>query len=183
MGEAAAIAVAAKIKQLLEQKTTVNIVFAAAQSQEDFLAALSEQPGVDWAKVVAMHMDEYHTLPPDAPQRFGLWLQRCFYDKVKPGKVLNMSEKAEGVLEICERYTALLRQHPIDITCLGIGENGHIAFNDPPVLHFQDPQLVKVVVLDQYSRQQQVNDGAFPSLDKVPTEESSYFDSAGLNKF
>ena len=117
-----------------------------------------------------MHMDEYHTLPADAPQRFGLWLKKRFFDFVNPGKVLYMSKKEESAIEVCKSYTAWLREYPVDITCVGIGENGHIAFNDPPVADFNDPELVKVVLLDQYSRQQQVNDGEFSSFDKVPTE-------------
>lgn len=170
MGLASAQAMAAKLREVLAQKDTANIVFAAAQSQVDFLAALAGQPNIDWSRVVAMHMDEYHTLPADAPQRFGLWLKRRFFDVVNPGKVLYMSETQEDATVVCERYSAWLRQYPVDITCVGIGENGHLAFNDPPVANFLDTELVKMVVLDQYSRQQQVNDGEFSSFDKVPTE-------------
>lgn len=170
MGLAAALVMAAKLKDVLVERGTVNVVFAAAQSQVDFLAALAEQPGIDWSKVVALHMDEYHTLPADAPQRFGLWLKRHFFDVVKPGKVLYMSEKEEDGAAVCARYTAWLKEYPVDITCIGVGENGHVAFNDPPVADFNDAELVKVVVLDKYSRQQQVNDGEFASFDRVPTE-------------
>jgi len=114
-------------------------------------------------------MDEYVGLPATAPQRFGLWLKERLFDRVKPGVVYYLDE-GEGVKEKCERYAALLAKYPVDITCLGIGENGHIAFNDPAVADFHDPLTVKVVELDARCRQQQVNDGCFAALEQVPTQ-------------
>ncbi|QGP92045.1 Glucosamine-6-phosphate deaminase 1 [Neomoorella glycerini] len=167
MGAAAAREVADKIKLILSEKETVNMVFAAAPSQAEFLEALSSIPGIDWSRVVAMHMDEYIGLPPGAPQRFGLWLKKYLFDRVRPGRVYYL-DAGEGVEEKCKRYSELLQQYPVDITCLGIGENGHIAFNDPPVADFNDPLAVKVVELDERCRQQQVNDGCFATIDEVP---------------
>ncbi len=169
MGLAAASATAGIIKEVLEKKATVNIVFAAARSQLDFLQALCTMPDIDWSRVVAMHMDDYLGLPADAPQGFGTWLKNRAFSKVQPGKVFYMRECGEDARQLCERYSALLREYPVDITCLGIGENGHIAFNDPPAV-FEDPLSVKVVELDTRCRQQQVNDGEFESIDQVPKQ-------------
>jgi glucosamine-6-phosphate deaminase len=170
MGQAAALAAADAIRSVLVEKDTVNIVFAAAQSQTEFLEALCGMPGVDWSRIVALHMDDYIDLPIDAPQGFGLWLKTRVFDTVRPGKVFYMRKEGKTAEQICERYGKLLGQYPIDITCLGIGENGHIAFNDPPVADFADPVPVKIVTLDERCRQQQVNDGEFASLASVPAQ-------------
>ncbi|WP_313132312.1 glucosamine-6-phosphate deaminase [Anaerocolumna sp.] len=169
MGIAAAYDVAASIKDLLQKKDKIRMVFAAAPSQSEFLNTLIKIKDIPWEKVEAFHMDEYIGLDLEAPQRFSGFLRRYLFDIVKPGKVhLIMPDKADPDKE-CERYTKLLEEQGIDIVCLGIGENGHIAFNDPPVADFNDPKKVKIVELDQMCRQQQVNDGCFSSLDEVPS--------------
>ncbi len=168
MGLAAARDVAGLMKQLLREKSEVRMIFAAAPSQNEFLEGLSEAEGIDWSRVVAFHMDEYIGLPEDAPQRFGHFLRDRLFDLVVPGKV-HLIDSANAVDEECGRYGRLIAEKEIDIVCLGIGENGHIAFNDPPVADFQDPEIVKPVDLDDICRQQQVNDGCFPSLADVPT--------------
>lgn len=168
MGVAAGQMVGEHMRELLDQQPLVRMIFAAAPSQNEFLQTLGQVEGIDWSRVVAFHMDEYIGLSSDAPQSFGHFLSERLFDRVKPGQVHLIH--SSGDLEIeCQRYADLLRSAPIDIVCLGIGENGHIAFNDPPVADFADPLLVKSVELDRAARQQQVNDGCFASLDLVPT--------------
>lgn len=168
MGLAAAGAVAQEIRARLENQDRVSIIFASAPSQEEFLAALGLQPDLDWRRVVAFHMDEYVDLPSDAPQNFGRFLRDRLFDRVGPGQVHYLDGNAPDLDEECARYAAVLRQYPPDITCAGIGENGHLAFNDPPVADFEDPTLVKVVRLAERSRRQQVHEECFPSLEEVP---------------
>ncbi|HEY4109547.1 glucosamine-6-phosphate deaminase [Puia sp.] len=169
LGEAAAAATAITIRTLLTTRETVNIVFAAAPSQNEFLAALNRQP-LDWDRINAFHMDEYLGLGPEAPQSFGYYLKRHIFDKHPFRSVNLMNGLAADPEAECRRYTALLQAHPTDIVCLGIGENNHLAFNDPPVADFRDPQTVKIVTLDADCRRQQVNDGCFPTLAAVPLQ-------------
>src|SRR6202012_5966201 len=167
MGAASAAQVVGRINQLLENQPFVNIVFAAAPSQNEFLQAL-QTAAVDWRRVRAFHMDEYIGLDRDATQGFGHYLRQRLFDKVHPAEVYYLDGNAADTEHECRRYGALLQQFPTDIVCMGIGENGHIAFNDPPVADFNDPYLVKVVELDLPCRKQQVNDGCFERLDLVP---------------
>lgn len=168
MGEAAAADVANHMKQLLSEQDSIRMVFAAAPSQNEFLHALVHTEGIDWSRVTAFHMDEYIGLPADAPQRFSQFLQERLFQLVRPGQV-HLIDCSSTVDEECERYSKLITEAPIDIICLGIGENGHIAFNDPPVADFNDSFVIKPVELDLPCRQQQVNDGCFPAVDAVPT--------------
>ena len=170
MGKAAGKAVAAKIIELLKQQKTVTMIFAAAPSQNEFLATLASEPGIDWKRVIALHMDEYVGLPEDSPQRFRKYLEDHIVNLIHLGEVYFLNGNASSTIDECRRYASLLVEHPVDIVCCGIGENGHLAFNDPPVADFLDPQIVKVVELEEKCRQQQVNDGCFASLDQVPTE-------------
>jgi glucosamine-6-phosphate deaminase len=167
LGRAAGEAAAAKLRELLAKKP-VSVIFAAAPSQNEFLETLVAAKGIAWDRVTAFHMDEYVGLPGTAPQSFGRWLRDRIFDKVKPGKVHYLDGMAKDAEQECARYTALLQAAPPDVTCMGIGENGHLAFNDPPVADFEDPKAVKQVVLDLASRQQQVNDGCFDTLEAVP---------------
>lgn len=169
LGEAAGREAAAAIRALLASKTTVRIIFAAAPSQNEFLAELAAAKDLDWSRITAFHMDEYLGLPEGSPQSFGSFLRVALFDKVKPGRVHYINPAADLEAE-CERYGRLLAEAPIDIVCLGIGENGHLAFNDPPVADFHDPLLVKAVTLDAACRTQQVNDGCFASLEEVPQQ-------------
>jgi glucosamine-6-phosphate deaminase len=114
-------------------------------------------------------MDEYIGLDPEAPQGFGNFLRDRIFAKVNFKSVNYLNGNAKDVEAECERYAALLEKYPADIVCMGIGENGHIAFNDPHVAFFNDTRLVKVVELDLKCRNQQVNDGCFSSINKVPT--------------
>ncbi|WP_127578743.1 glucosamine-6-phosphate deaminase [Paenibacillus koleovorans] len=168
LGAAAGAAAAATIKRLLAEKPSIRIIFAAAPSQNEFLATLVADTAIDWKRITVFHMDEYIGLPNDAPQKFSRFLCEKLFDLVKPGQV-NLIDSSKTIEEECARYGALIQEAPIDIVCLGIGENGHIAFNDPPVADFSDPHVIKAVELDDACRQQQVNDGCFPTFDDVPT--------------
>lgn len=169
MGAAAAQDGAALLRTLLSAQKTVRTVFAAAPSQNEFLAALCAAPGIDWARVTAFHMDEYVGLDPAAPQGFGNFLRERIFGRLPFGRVEYLDGNAADLGAECRRYAALLAEAPVDVVFLGIGENGHIAFNDPPVARFDDPQAVKVVQLDEVCRRQQVHDGCFETLAQVPT--------------
>lgn len=168
MGLAAAADVAACIKAELAVKPEIYMIFAAAPSQNEMLEALIAEEGIEWNRIHALHMDEYVNLSADAPQGFGNFLRRAIFDKVPFASVNLIGTDADSEAT-CARYDALLTEHPVDIVCMGIGENGHIAFNDPHVADFNDPLKIKKVDLDQKCRQQQVNDGCFATLDEVPT--------------
>src|ERR1700754_32766 len=167
MGVAAVAQVSAKVNELLGQQETVNIIFAAAPSQNEFLEGLLEAP-IDWSRIRAFHMDEYIGLAPEASQGFGNFLRERLFGKVGFLAVHYIDGGATDLKKECEQYAGLLLEYPPDVVCMGIGENGHIAFNDPPVADFNDPYLVKVVELDLPCRKQQVNDGCFERLDLVP---------------
>lgn len=169
LGRDAADMAGERIRELLAGQKYVNIIFAAAPSQNEFLEALKGQDGIDWSRVNAFHMDEYIGLPEGAPQSFGTFLREKLFNFLPFGSVNYIDGSAHNLNTECERYTDLLTKFPPDIVCMGIGENGHIAFNDPHVADFNDPVLVKAVDLDHACKQQQVNDGCFASLDKVPT--------------
>ena len=168
MGTAAAEAAAAEIRRLMGLQEAVNIIFAAAPSQQEMLECFRSQD-VDWSRVNAFHMDEYVGLPDEAPQRFGNFLKEIIFSHLPFRSVHYINGNTANVNAECDRYAALLRQFPADIVLLGIGENGHLAFNDPPVADFSDPLLVKIVELDDDCRTQQVNDGCFASFEDVPT--------------
>lgn len=169
MGIAAGNDIANAIVSMLEQQEELNMIFAAAPSQNETLAALLAREDIPWNRIHAFHMDEYIGLPEGAPQSFGQFLKQAIFGKV-PFKTVNyIHGNANDIEAECQRYTDLLLEHPVDIVCLGIGENGHIAFNDPGVAEFQDKKLIKVAKLDEVCRNQQVNDGCFSSLEDVPT--------------
>jgi glucosamine-6-phosphate deaminase len=168
LGQAAATAVAETIIALLKEKETVNIIFAAAPSQNEMLDALVKKEGIDWTRVNAFHMDEYIGLPAFAEQTFGTYLKNRIFSLLPFRQVYYLNGAADNLETELKRYEDLLQHYPTDIVCMGIGENGHLAFNDPPVADFDDPKLVKRVELEDRCRQQQVNDGCFATLDEVP---------------
>jgi glucosamine-6-phosphate deaminase len=167
LGEMSARAVADTIREQLKERPQINLVFAAAPSQNEFLAALLRQ-SIEWGRLNAFHMDEYIGLDRHAPQSFARYLQTHLFGMAPFQSVHLLNGVAPDLDAECTRYAALLRQFPIDIVCMGIGENNHLAFNDPPVADFHDPESVKVVSQDEDCRRQQVNDGCFPSLTAVP---------------
>ncbi len=169
MGKKAASDVISRINVLKDEKDIIRIVFAAAPSQNDILKYLRQSKEIPWSRIHAFHMDEYIGLPSDHPQNFRSYLNKTLFDKVPIGKKFLIQGEEEDSEAECDRYTKLLEANQPDIVIMGIGENGHIAFNDPPVANFVDKKLVKVVELDQKSRHQQVNDGCFSCIEEVPT--------------
>lgn len=167
MGCAAAKDVADCIAGLLAVKKEIYMVFAAAPSQNEFLDALVACAGVEWNRIHALHMDEYVNLPADAPQGFGNFLRKAIFERVPFASVYYIGSEGDPD-EACRRYDRILSGVDVDIVCMGIGENGHIAFNDPHVADFNDSRRIKKVDLDNTCRLQQVHDGCFATLDDVP---------------
>ena len=167
MGQKAAENVADELRQRLRSQQGVRMIFAAAPSQSEMLAALILMPGVDWSRVTAFHMDEYLGLASEAPQRFGLWLRRAIFDRL-PFAAVHLLEPGTDPEATAAEYADRLAASPIDIVCCGIGSNSHLAFNDPPA-DLNDPSDVKVVTLDTACRQQQVDDRCFDRFGDVPT--------------
>jgi glucosamine-6-phosphate deaminase len=168
MGLAAARSVAEAIRDGLARDRRAAVIFASAPSQNEFLAALREEPGVDWSKVTAFHLDEYVGIAPDHPASFRRFLVDRLFSHVRVAAFHGLDGQAADLAAECARYTALLRTARPALAILGIGENGHLAFIDPPVCDFSEPADVRVVELDEPCRRQQVNDGCFPSLADVP---------------
>lgn len=169
MGEAAARDIKECFCRLLANKDSINVIFAAAPSQNEVLDALCNDTDIEWGRINAYHMDEYIGLSKDAPQGFGNFLANALFGRVGFKSVKYIDPEAKDIEAEAERYSKLLLQNPADVVVMGIGENGHIAFNDPPVADFKDPRVVKPVELDAVCRQQQVNDGCFATLGDVPT--------------
>lgn len=169
LGTAAAQEAATVIQCAIHERGQAHIIIATGNSQLTFLAALRSMPGLDWLQVNIFHMDEYVGLDPQHPASFPQFLQRHLLDYIKPKAFFPVPGHAEDAPKACQEYEALLRAHPADLCALGIGENGHLAFNDPPFADFHDPVWVKIVKLDDVSRRQQVGEGHFASLAQVPT--------------
>lgn len=169
MGEKAANDIAKKFNELIDIKGEINVIWAAAPSQNDVLKALTLNKDIKWNKINAFHMDEYIGLSKDAPQGFGNFLKDHIFGLVPFKSVNYIDVSATDAEKEAERYAEVLSKQKIDVVVLGIGENGHIAFNDPPVADFNDKKAVKPVKLDEVCRQQQVNDGCFKSINDVPT--------------
>ena len=167
MGAHAAADIARELRDRLSRQSEVRIVFAAAPSQSEMLAALRAAPDIAWNRVTAFHMDEYIGLAAAAPQRFGLWLKDALFDHL-PFNAVHLLEPGDDPETAALAYSALLAEAPLDVVCLGIGANGHLAFNDPPA-DLEDPLDVRVVALDAICRQQQVDDACFATFDDVPT--------------
>jgi glucosamine-6-phosphate deaminase len=168
LGKLAAEQIGNLMQSLLEIKNEIRMIFAAAPSQNEFLSELIKYKNIDWSRITAFHLDEYIGLPSDSTQLFSKYLYDNIFSKVNFKKVHLIDSQSEDINYECERYEKLIKVDPIDIVCMGIGENGHIAFNDPTVADFKDKKFVKTVELDFASRQQQVNDGCFVNIDEVP---------------
>jgi len=170
MGKAAAAEASQIIKAAIAEKGSANIIIATGNSQLTFLEALRGEEGIEWSKVTIFHMDEYIDLPPGHTASFPTFLRRELLDHIpKPAAFYPVVARVEKLEKDCAAYAELLRSHPADLCAMGIGENGHIAFNDPPFAEFDDPVWVKVVRMDDVSRMQQVGEGHFSGLDEVPT--------------
>jgi glucosamine-6-phosphate deaminase len=164
--------VALRVRDLLVATITrqgsAAAILATGNSQIRFLRQLVDLGGVDWSKVTLFHMDEYLGISGDHTASFRRYMRERVESLVQPKAFHYVLGDAELPLDECARYTALLQAQPIDLCCMGVGENGHIAFNDPPVARFDDPHWVKLVKLDDACKMQQVKEGHFPSLEAVP---------------
>ena len=172
MGAVAAKDAAKIINEVIAKNGVANVVFAAAPSQNDLLENLLKED-IDWSKVRGFHQDEYIGIDASEPAGFGNFLNRAIFEKVSFKELHYLLCKADEAEAKCAEYTDLLKKYPIDLIFLGIGENGHLAFNDPAVADFNDPKMIKVVELDDVCRQQQVNDGCFATLNDVPKQAMS----------
>ncbi len=170
LGQAAAKKAQQILSEAIDKKGFANLILATGNSQLTFLKALRNLGDVDWQKVRIFHMDEYIGINPSHPASFPLFLENHFLQFTKPGHFHPIPSETSDVDSACKAYEALIRQHPADLVAMGWGENGHIAFNDPPDAHFDDPHWVKVVELAEESRLQQVGEGHFTSLDEVPKQ-------------
>jgi glucosamine-6-phosphate deaminase len=180
MGAAAARFVRQRLQAALQSQGQAHLILATGASQFSFLAALQEE-ALDWTRITVFHLDEYKGLSDRHPASFRKYLKERILDRVQPKRIHLLAGDAPDVDAETRRYEALLKSHPIDVACIGIGENGHIAFNDPPVADFQDPRLVKVVDLDEACRRQQTGEGWFPTLDDVPRQALSLTIPAIMN--
>lgn len=170
LARAAADEAADVLRAAVAARGVAHAMFATGNSQLAFVQQLvHETDGVPWAETIVFHMDEYVGIGPDHPAGFQHWIRTRISEPAHPKAAFYVDGLGNSEGE-CARYAALLLRHPLDLCCLGIGENGHLAFNDPPVADFSDPLDVKVVELDRACRAQQINEGHFPRLDAVPAE-------------
>lgn len=170
LGKSAAEDGIKKLEILTKNNSEVNVIFAAAPSQVEFLRNLAESNNIIWTKVNAFHLDEYIGLEEDSDELFSKFLEDNIFSKVEFKNVYTMNFSNRDIDDEIKRYSTIIDEHPIDIAFIGVGENGHIAFNDPPVADFTDEKTVKKVTLDNKCRQQQVNDGCFDNIMDVPKE-------------
>ncbi len=168
MAAAAASSVVQAIKHAIRTKGQANIVLGTGTSQYEMFQHLVASKGVDWFKVVMFHLDEYVGLEPGHPAALRTYLMKNFVDKVAPLRAMYLVKgEAPDPVQECKRLAVLIEAHPIDVACIGFGENGHVAFNDPPAdFATEDPYII--VQLDERCRRQQVNEGWFKSLQQVP---------------
>ena len=167
IAQKAASAVELKIANAILNHGIAHIILATGSSQILFLKALRERP-IAWEKVIIFHLDEYIGLEESHPASFRYYLRENIIRHISPQAFYPINADDENLNGVIENYTQLLEKHPIDIACIGIGENGHLAFNDPGVAHFNDHKLVKRVDLDEHCRRQQFDEGWFESIDMVP---------------
>lgn len=169
MGRAAADFTAETLNKTIKEKGSANLILATGSSQFSMLEALKKHK-IDWKKITVFHLDEYKGISDSHPASFRKYLKERILNDVAPKKVYFLNGDTDDLEKEMNDYTTQLKKHPIDMACIGIGENGHIAFNDPPVADFYDPKLVKLVTLDDDCRNQQLGEGWFPTIDDVPKE-------------
>ena len=157
------------LQSLLEQQSTVSIILATGNSQLEFLQAISQENKLDWSRIVLYHLDEYLGIDAEHPGSFRYYLHHKVEQQVHPRKFHYIQGDAKQPLVECDRYSKLLQQQQIDLCMLGIGDNGHLAFNEPSVANFNEQQVVQLVKLETKTRQQQVNGGYFTNLAAVPS--------------
>jgi glucosamine-6-phosphate deaminase len=170
MGKSAAAAGAELIRRAIKERGAANIIVATGASQFEMLAALVEEPGIAWHRVTGFHLDEYVGLPIAHPASFRGYLWQRFVSKLPlPLRAFHFLNAEENPQQECDRVGAILREHPIDVAFVGIGENGHLAFNDPPA-DFETEQPYLVVNLDDACRRQQLGEGWFQTFEDVPKQ-------------
>jgi len=170
MGAAAAAAGAAKMRTAMEERGEINIIVATGASQFEMLEALTQEDGIDWTKVTVFHLDEYVGLSIEHPASFRKYLKERFEDQLPtPVKAFHYINAEDNPEAECHRVGELITASPIDVAFVGIGENGHLAFNDPPA-DFETEEPYLVVELDEACRQQQFGEGWFPNLEAVPAK-------------
>ena len=169
LGQAAGKSGAELVRKAIALNGFANIILATGTSQFETLNQLIEEPEIDWSKVTLFHLDEYIGLPITHPASFRKYLKERFISKVPKLKGVNLIDGETDPTAECERLSALILAHPIDVAFVGIGENGHLAFNDPPA-DFETEKPYIVVELDEACRKQQLGEGWFPSLEAVPTK-------------
>jgi glucosamine-6-phosphate deaminase len=169
LGQSAGAAAAATLRQTLTEKGEANIILATGASQFATLTQLISEPGIDWSRVRMFHLDEYIGLPVTHPASFRKYLQERFLQQVPPLKAAYLINGETDPAAECKRVGDLIRQYPIDLALVGIGENGHLAFNDPPA-DFETEEPYIVVTLDEACRRQQMGEGWFASLEEVPQQ-------------
>src|SRR5665647_417438 len=167
MGKDAASFVAEKLNQAIKDRGCANLILGTGASQYPLHEVLLKK-GLDWTKINLFHLDEYIGLSNQHPASFRKFLKEYIADKVNPKNVYYLEGDAEDIDTEIKRYEKLLKDNPVDVACIGIGENGHIAFNDPAVADFNDPESLKVVEMDEACRMQQVGEGWFPNINHVP---------------
>lgn len=166
-GTAAAEKAAGIIRAAIAEDGKARIIAATGNSQIPLVTALVKQD-IDWGRVELFHMDEYAGMSPDHPSSFRYWIRTRISDKVGPFKAHYLNGDAADVENEMHSYANLLAAEPIHLAFVGFGENGHIAFNDPPVADFNDPKMVKLIELDAACRRQQAGEGHFKDVDSVP---------------
>jgi glucosamine-6-phosphate deaminase len=167
MGKDAASFVAKKLNQALKEKGFANLIIGTGASQYPLLEFLLKEE-LDWTKITIFHLDEYVGISDLHPASFRKFLKERVVEKVNPKMAHYLKGNADDIDGEIRRYEKLLKDNPVDLACIGIGENGHIAFNDPAVADFNDPEYLKVVEMDKACRMQQVGEGWFPTLNDVP---------------
>lgn len=170
LAAAAAARAASLIREAIGLRGEARILVATGNSQMQFIDVLAGAPGIDWSAVTIFHLDEYAGIAADHPASFRLWVKTRLADRVHARVAHYLHGDAQDLQQEANRYAKLIEEAPIDIAFAGFGENGHIAFNDPPVADFSDPVSVKLVTLEEASRRQQVGEGHFPDLDSVPRQ-------------
>lgn len=156
------------LQNLLTQQESAAVLLATGNSQIKFLDALIAKGGVDWSKITLFHLDEYLGIDREHPASFRRYMRQRVESRVNPAIFHYIEGDAMQPLDECDRYSQLLQAQPIDLCCLGLGENGHLAFNEPSLASFNETRVIKLVKLDKTTRQQQVNEGHFSNLEAVP---------------
>jgi glucosamine-6-phosphate deaminase len=169
LGVEAAAAFALAAGAALESKSEISVILATGNSQLSFVEALLERDDIEWSKISILHMDEYLGMSEEHPASFRLWMQQNLVSRVHPKAFFGVLGDHEPVSEEIERYTKLVKDLSPTICVMGIGENGHLAFNDPPA-DFDTMEIIKIVELDEACRLQQVGEGHFKSLDEAPRQ-------------